>query len=588
MGDMPESKSEGMMQPVATRDHQDRYLAHVSKLAKIGVWEFDFATTGVEWSDGIYDMLDVDFDFVPTLGRMLEFYSEVARKKLKRLFDKALAGEGTSEIEVALRTARGKARWVRLRSYVEFCGDAPVRRIVVQQDITEQKETDSLSHYLAACDVLTGFANRQIFLERLAVEANAIVSGTSSHLAVLLIDIDDFKTINDTHGHQAGDDCLKTVAQRIQKISSNAALISRLGGDEFGIIVTGALAGDIINSMANPILKALRVPIRWRKQSFQISGSIGVARRSCGGQVEDPYDLQREADLALYAAKAAGRNAHREYDVSMLCAAQLRFDSLRLIQNAIKERRLELLYQPKVRLSDHRICGVEALIRCRGEDGRLLTPGDFRPALDDFEMSYRVGEVVMGSALRQAARWRAEGFNFGHIAINLSASQFRDGTFANDLLHHMAKLDLPPSVIEVEITEGVLLSRQSDKVGPALARLREKGVRIAFDDFGTGFASLTHLREFAVDCLKIDRSFIRNIDQMPENKAIVQAMAMLGQNLGMDIVVEGIETEAELDIVKSFHCQFAQGYYFARPLPAADVQRLMKKAASGQAGRLQA
>jgi EAL domain-containing protein (putative c-di-GMP-specific phosphodiesterase class I) len=287
------------------------------------------------------------------------------------------------------------------------------------------------------------------------------------------------------------------------------------------------------------------------------------------GQTFSPDELIREADIALYEAKGAGKNCHRAFRPALDAAISEKFETLRDVRRALVQNDLELYYQPKVNLRDGCHMGFEALLRWNKYDVGVLAPGSFRAALEDRGLSTEIGDFVIASALDQAECWSRAGVPFISIAINLSASQFRDPTLAERLLSAIAAKKLHPNRIEVEVTEGVLLSTTSDNVLNACRILKQGGVRIAFDDFGTGFASLTHLRDFPVDIIKIDKSFISHLGQGQNTTVIVNAIVGLAHNLSMSIVAEGVETQGQVDFLKAIGCDVAQGYLFGRPVPAA-------------------
>jgi EAL domain-containing protein (putative c-di-GMP-specific phosphodiesterase class I) len=321
-------------------------------------------------------------------------------------------------------------------------------------------------------------------------------------------------------------------------------------------------------------LKALHEPVVWRGHSFYLSCSVGAATRKDGGCfVAD--ELLHEADLALYEAKRDGKNCWRLFRNELKTATIERKAILESARDGLIQDRFRLFFQPKVLLSNGAHSGFEALLRFIAEDGSIHTPASFSAALEDASLSRTLGEFVIEAAIQQARVWNRAGVSFGHIAINLSASQLRSPGFARQFLDRLAAVELSSNLISVEVTEGVFLSSQADVVTANCRALQEGNVSIAFDDFGTGYASLTHLRDFPVDTIEIDRSFVAGLNKGGCSLAIVNAIVGLGNNLGMDVVAEGVETPTQQEFLSAIGCRFAQGFLFGRPVSAEDAERAL-------------
>ncbi|MDO8981699.1 MAG: bifunctional diguanylate cyclase/phosphodiesterase [Afipia sp.] len=421
-------------------------------------------------------------------------------------------------------------------------------------------------------DRLTGLRSRVELREKLQDSARfAETIGQSS--ALILVDIDDFRDVNDTHGQDVGDVCLQQVARHLVSAAGEIGFVARMGEDEFAILLQGHTHRSVCFVLKR-IKEAFCQPLRYERLTLRLTGSIGVAVR-CDGQSFNPDELIRDAALALDEAKLAGKNCHRTFRRALLANCHEKLEVLRGMRNALAAGELELYYQPKIALEDRAHKGFEALLRWRKPDGRVLTPGSFMTVFQDPSLSLDIGNYVIASAIAQARRWMKARVPFASVAVNLSAGQFRDPQLGHRLLNAIAASDLSPAMIEVEVTEGVFLSTATDAVLHACKVLKQGGVRIAFDDFGTGFASLTHLRDFPVDTIKIDRSFIDQIGQGHNTTVIVNAMIGLAHNLSMSIVAEGVETQTQAEFLRSIRCDAAQGYLFGRPAPAAlATQRL--------------
>lgn len=550
---------------------QTDLLDRAASIAKIGAWRWVEDTGEISWSKEMYKLHDVSADFVPSLENLHSFFSPAVRKKVKKAAAAGREQLSDWDMEVPITTAAGVRKWVRISGSYSKTSKGIVA-IGIRQDITEQMRIKEELTRLATTDTLTGLPNRLMFgkLLEMAMES---YRKDATPIALCFIDIDGFKDINDLYGHAAGDSCLKFIAKRMRKICKGRADIARLGGDEFAIVLHGKNAENVIDEIVRPLIESVRQPVNIKSHTFRVSISVGLTLRCRSGQRINAMDLQKEADLAMYAAKHAGKNTYRLYDTVFREKASSRDQASRLIYSALANNCIDFHYQPKARLCDAQIIGFEALVRCKTGDGRILGPGAFQSALEDAELSAQIGAVAIQKCLQQAAEWNAAGLPFGHVALNLSASQFRDDLFPEKLLERIRALGLHPGMVHLEITEGILLSHQAKAISLALKYFREAGISIAFDDFGTGFASLTHLLEFPVDYIKIDRSFVTKIESRKKSQAIVQAIVSLAtsDHLGLDIVAEGIETPNERDFLLSGGCKFGQGYLFSRPLPAQDA-----------------
>lgn len=546
---------------------QHRVLSQASTMARIGAWERDLATGDYRWSEGMYRLHEVAEDFVINEETVFSFYPPSERRRVKGIIARARKTSTSYQLDAQIVTARGNRRWVRLTSELETAGGGmPARRFGVMRDITEEKEAADRIACMAERDALTGLYNRAFLQARIDALGE---SAPGRRHAFLLLDLDGFKDINDTHGHAAGDECLRRVSRRIARVAGRGALVARIGGDEFAVLAED-LPGRDARTLARQVREAIQVPLRWQGQAFQLSASIGIAYWPGTGPVRSDA-LFADADLALYDAKGAGKNCDAIYRVELKAEATQRFAIVRDISRALKRGNLELYYQPKVRLADGAHRGFEALLRWVREDGSVVAAGAFEPALKDPGLSAEIGHFVLRSGLEQAAEWQRQGVAFGSIAINLGASQFRHRNLARTILERIANLGLTPEKIEVEVTEDVFLSRAAGHAPEICRELKQGGVTIAFDDFGTGFASLTHLREFPVDVLKIDRSFISRLGADASTTSIVHAVVDLARNLDLQTVAEGVETESQAQFLRAVGCEWAQGYLYARPMDARSV-----------------
>lgn len=547
-------------------ERQKILFDRASALTKLGAWDWDLKTSEFHWTDGMYDIHDLPKGSPVSTDQISALYEQSGRDELERLMAKSLQERRGYTFEGPMTTATGRQRWVRLITEVECENGEIVRRYGVKQDTTEQKVVWDKMVFLSSCDPLTKLPNRATFYSK--VEELLAPSATPRPIALLMIDVDGFKQINDTFGHNAGDECLKQIGERLRNCSE-ALLVARLGGDEFGVVLDGS-SRKTVTRVVKQIGKQLRRPVRWRSHAAQLSASIGIS--ISGPDTVQPAELFQQADLAMYAAKRSGKNTFRPYLPQMKAEADERYETIQAISRALHQNQLELFYQPKVDLSRGReLAGFEALLRWRKPDGQVVAAGAFSSALKDPELGDRIGRWVIGEALRQAHEWMQAGIDFRHIAVNLSSGQFREPGFSLRLIQQIRDYGLKPEMIEVEVTESVFIDGAELQVQEILLALRSAGIRISLDDFGTGYASLSHLRTFPIDVLKIDRSFVQNFLTAPRDHAIVQSTLFLARQLELDVVAEGIESPEQCAFLKALGCRYGQGYLFSKAVPAEEA-----------------
>jgi len=554
---------------------QKRLLDQAARFAKLGGFEVDLENGELRWTQGMFAIHGLEPGAPPRYGDHYEMYDEPDRSMLKEAVARARARKGTFDVEARATMLDGRRRWFRIAGgYSQEAGQPPTWS-GMKQDITEQKRLQRRIEFLAEHDPVTRLANRtklQAVLDRRFAEGK-------TRVGLILIDLDNFKRINDTHGHPVGDACLRAVARRVRHATRGSQLVARTGGDEFAVVSMQAESMAALTKTADRLLASLRTPVECDGLSFHIGASVGIA----AGTADSATELMRQADLALYASKAAGRGTWQSYTGELDRAAQQKYQQINAIAEAIVNDQIEVFYQPKVDLVTRLHVGFEALVRWRQADGQIVAPGSFPAALEDALVSARLGEVVLEKVLRQATDWTHKRLHIGHIAINLSYSQITDPHIVQRIVGRLDSYGLPRNVLEVEITEDVLLAKDADQIARVLEQFRTNGIKVALDDFGTGYASLTHLRQFRVDALKIDRSFVSRLVRVAEDTLIVQGIVGLAQSLGLDIVAEGIETEAQLEFLRALRCDYGQGYLFAKPAPAAHYEATLVGAKSAAA-----
>ncbi len=450
--------------------------------------------------------------------------------------------------------------------------------VAVFSDITQIKDSQRKAEFLAAHDALTGLPNRNLFHDRLR-HALAQARRNNSRLALMFIDLDNFKTINDTLGHDVGDELLKQVATRLRDAIRDVDTVARLGGDEFTAIISECTA-ELANQVAARIIDDLAAAYTIREHSLYISASIGIAFYPEDGV--DSAELIKAADAAMYRAKEQGRN-RVEFFVPDLRVRLLKRAMLEsALRAALRHNRLRLVFQPKIALREgHPVVGAEALLRWRDPELGDVSPAEFIPAAEASGLILEIGRETHRLLLHRLVEWRALGLSVPPVALNVSPRCIREASFAEQLVAEIAAAGLPSNCVQVEITEGALLEN-SDNVVANLEKLATAGIGISIDDFGTGYSSLSYLKRLPLTELKIDKSFVDGLGQDKEDEAIARAVLALAHALDLKTVAEGVETVAQLDWLTQMGCDIAQGYYFARPLEADDFKNLIE--AKGREG----
>ncbi len=467
--------------------------------------------------------------------------------------------------------ADGSRLPVRFDAYPLVKDGAQMGAVLLFADITERRRNEARIEFLAHHDPLTALPNRLLAEDRFE-QARALASRAGERVALLFLDLDGFKTINDSLGHDVGDEMLKALATRLRQQLREADTVCRLGGDEFLVILPGVRELDGLTQRIARLLASVEAPIVLPGRQLSTSVSIGVALFPGDGR--DFTTLMKKADTAMYHAKDAGRNTYRLFDEAMNQHVQ---ESLRLrsnFQRGLNNGEFVLHFQPLLDLRSGRVVGAEALVRWQDPERGLLPPGLFIPVAESSGMIVPLGAWVLGEACRQAAAWRAAGHNLV-VAVNISAIQFKRGGIEQTVAEALRDSALPAHLLEIELTESTLL-HQTDVVLATLHSLRESGVRLSIDDFGTGYSSLAYLKRLAVNKLKIDQSFVRDLTSDPEDSAIVRAIIDMAHSLNLTTIAEGVENEDVLAVLRQFGCDEAQGYHFARPLPEADFRRYLE------------
>lgn len=453
--------------------------------------------------------------------------------------------------------------WLSISSVKDSSGNT-THYIGIFSDISERKTAEAQIQYLSSHDPLTDLPNRLLFKDRLE---NALANARHTHslVALLNLDLDNFKLFNDSLGHAAGDALLRNVAARLKTCMRISDTVSRQGGDEFLIALTGLSDSEAVGTIAQNILEQISKPMDIDGRSLSLSCSIGAAVYPEDGENYDT--LLKKAGKALHSAKDAGRNAYRFFTEQMNSDSLEHLRIAHHLRHAVEHDEFVLHYQPQIDLLSGQLIGAEALIRWNHPVDGLIAPGRFISVAEQTGLIVPIGEWVLNEACRQAVAWRDAGLAPLMIAVNVSAVQFRRGDMEQSIRKAVAASGLDPNYLEIELTESVLL-HDMDYMLDLIKRLKEIGLKLAIDDFGTGYSSLAYIKKFKADKLKIDQSFVRDMADNTDDAAIVHAIIQMGRTLNLRTIAEGVETREQLDILRSLACDEVQGYYFAKPMPA--------------------
>jgi diguanylate cyclase (GGDEF)-like protein/PAS domain S-box-containing protein len=492
------------------------------------------------------------FDLAKPSGRSVWLVDDVtARREAAEAVRRA---RDELEVRVAERTA-------------ELAG----ANALLQEEIVERRQAEARVHHMAYHDSLTGLPNRALLADRLDRAMHA-AQRLNLKLAVMFIDLDRFKTINDSLGHLVGDHLLREVAGRLCRAVRASDTVARLGGDEFVVLVPGVHNGEECAQVGEKIIEALAAPFPFEGHNLHISPSIGICLYPDDGA--DVETLMRHADAAMYHAKAAGRNNYQFFTERMNQAAARHFEHETSLRRALANGEFELFYQPIMDTGTRKVRALEVLLRWRRPGHGLVGPDDFIPLLEETGLIVAVGEWVVRTACEQGVAWRRAGLAQVPLAINLSARQFMHRALVESIRRIVGETGADPALVEFEITETALMQHGGHTLD-ILGQINAMGIRLSIDDFGTGYSSLAYLKRFPVRKIKIDRAFVRELEVSSEDRAIVAAVMALANSLQLSVVAEGVETEAQFALLREYGCQYAQGYLFARPLEAQQAAELL-------------
>ncbi|MBI4990059.1 MAG: EAL domain-containing protein [Rhodocyclales bacterium] len=559
----------GRNEAEAALRRNEALLGRAEALAHVGSWEWDMHTQTLQWSEETYRILGFEpYEVEPKTELAMERTHPDDRAALKARLDDVVSGEAlSSELDYRVLLPGGDIRWVHVKVEMEYHDTGPLRMTGVLQDISERRAYETRLAEVASHDNLTGLPNRNLLNDRLG-QALAHARRHDGLVAVGFVDLDRFKVINDTLGHDAGDELLKEIARRLSGCLRGCDTVARQGGDEFVVVLTDLARPEDASIVAQKLLDALSPPMTLNGREIVPGASLGFAIFPQDGDTLQA--LLMAADKAMYSAKHAGRGQYRFFDPEMNRAAADWLEVGAELHHALDRDEFELHYQPKVDLKSGAITGVEALLRWRSPDLGLVPPNKFIPILEETGLILEVGEWVIARACRQARLWQEQGLPPLRIAVNLSPRQFQQRDLALRIRTLIDQPDFLPEYLELEITESMVMQNVERAIA-TLEELRQTGIHIAIDDFGTGYSSLAVLKRFPVDCLKVDRSFVRDIPDDADDMAITRAVILLAHSMGLSVVAEGVETEAQRSFLVECGCDEMQGFLFSKPLPPAEL-----------------
>ncbi len=569
--------SETKRAQVKLKENEERFKLAV-RATRCGVWDHDLKTGKFWWSPEFLSMLGYEESEIPAaLEEKLKLTHPEDLAWVKTSAERYLAQEAADyNPEYRMKHKDGSWVWVEDRGTAEWDASGVALRFSgTMNDCTERKRFEKQMMYMATHDPLTDLPNRTLLNDRID---HALIGNQRVGLmvAVLLLDIDRFKLINDSLGHEIGDQLIRSVAQRLQQNIRPTDTLARLSGDEFVVICEDLPTPQEGARVAKRLLSSMAAHFMVDGNQLNIGMSIGISVSPSDGVASQ--DILRHADTAMHSAKAAGGNCYRFFVAEMNKEAVQRLNIERQIHEGIERQQFMLHYQPKVDIQTREIIGAEALIRWPHRVHGMINPMNFIPVAEETGQILAIGEWVLREALAQICSWRARGFEPVPIAVNLSGKQLMAGGVDELILRLLREFEVPAHLLEIEITESSVMTKMDKVLGP-LKRLRDEGVGIALDDFGTGYSSLAYLRQLPISELKIDRSFVKDVPGKPEANSIAAIILQIGRELGLKVVAEGIETEDQLLFLQERKCDIGQGWLFYKALHATAFEKKLKKTA---------
>ncbi len=560
--------SSGMAERVLRETNQ--FAAEIIENAGEGIAVYDREFRYLLWNRFMEDLTGIPAEDV--LGkRAVEIFPHMREQHVDDLLRRAIAGHTVASPDIHYYVKEsGREGWVSAvyRPHYDASGTI-VGVIGLIRDITQRKAAEQQIEFQAYHDALTGLANRRLFQEHLTL-ALALAQRRRRLVAVLFLDLDHFKIVNDSLGHSVGDELLKQIAMRLKSVVREGDTVARVGGDEFTVVLQDLQRKDDAVIVAEKVLRTIAQPADIAGHHLYVTTSIGITTFPDDG--EDAETLLKNADNAMYRAKAEGRNTYHLSTEELSRWVQNRMTLESSLHLAIERDEFELVYQPQIDVRSMKVCGMEALLRWKHPERGVITPSEFIGVAEDRGYIVVIGDWVLREACEQAARLRARGHGNVRVAVNLSARQFREASLLPRVKAAVEQSHLDPRLLELEITESVAVENVELTLA-ILRELRAVGISIAIDDFGTGHSALSYLKRFPVDTLKIDRSFVEDLPAA-DDAAIIRAVIQLAEGLRMRVVAEGVERKEQLDFLIANGCENVQGFYFGNPVRAPQLEEL--------------
>ncbi|WP_226670860.1 GGDEF and EAL domain-containing protein [Metabacillus litoralis] len=532
-------------------------------IAVIRDWKFDFINDagskliGVESPSDLVGKSILGYVSTSDVRRIRDILHEMDDKELEK-----------NRFELQIVHVDGRKLDVEM-SVMKLLYEGKVARLAVGRDITERKKADEIIHQMAYYDALTGLPNRNMFKKHLN---NRLLNNTGENLAVLFLDLDRFKVINDTKGHSTGDLVLQIVAKQLTEAVQNAGLVSRQGGDEF-LILLDDTTNEKVETISQRIITAFSQPIYIEDDEFFVTPSIGISLFPEDGQ--DQEMLIKNADTAMYLAKDRGKNNYQYYNPSLNKLSTRKMKLEVALRKAIEKDELTICYQPQIELSTRKIVAVEALLRWNHPKYGGISPVEFIPIAEETGLIVPIGRWVLQKVSEQHKQWKEAGLTSLRVAVNVSVRQIQENDFADDVKRTIQEYKLNPLDLELEITESIMQNIENSTI--VLNELKNLGVTISIDDFGKGYSSLSYLKHLPIDKIKIDKSFVDDISHSSNNGSIAKAIIDMGHNMNFTIVAEGIEEVQQVEFLMKNFCEYGQGYYFSKPVSADEVLSIVEK-----------
>ncbi|MCK5871535.1 MAG: EAL domain-containing protein, partial [Methylococcales bacterium] len=548
-------------------------LANAQRISQLGSWDFDFIRNELFWSDEIYHILGKKPGSIK--ANQDEFMKIIHPDDVEKVMDARNNAVVTKTYDVQHRIIQpdGKIGVLHERGEVLFDNGRPVRMVGTTQDITALKEAEQKIIQLVNYDFLTNLPNRTLF-NRQTNQLLSLATKNNQTYALYCIGLDRFKLINESMGHEAGNELLCAVAKRLEHYPNEGEYIARLNGDEFSLIKLNTLNESTAALLAQEIIDDFNTPFLIQNQEIVISLSIGITL--CPFKSHESNDLLKDAQTAMHRAKTSGGNSYQFYSLEMTDKIKNQLILENHLRQALEEQEFLLYYQPKVSPKTGKIAGAEALIRWQHPDGELIPPLEFISILEETGLIIPVGEWALEALCKQYTSWQKMGFGDLSLSLNLSLKQFTDQNLFSKIKTILEKFTQNNDFLELEITESLLMSDVKGAT-QTLQQLHTLGIKLSIDDFGTGYSSLSYLKHLPVDTLKIDRSFVWGLPDNSKDAAIVDVIITLARSLDLEIVAEGIETKGQLDFLAKKGCDYVQGYYYSKPVPSDEFIHLLQQ-----------